>query len=297
MKRIRQFLGVLAAATLAAAGISAGPALAAPRPVPATKTQWQADIAHLRQPGAGCYQASYPAVQWHVVKCVAAPRVPLKPASWSRPAVKTASAEVGGGSGYSAQVQGLISQATGTFTDVSPGISEEGGVPGSGSYTANDFTLQLNSQFFVGSPTCGGSSDPSGCLAWQQFAYVYGNPTSSYIYMQYSLINYDATCPADWATTSSSTTSNSCVAFSPAVPVPTLTAAQLATVSLTGSATSAGDSVSLSSGSGQVTSIEGSDNFLYLASFWNTAEWGVFGPGNGGEAYFGPTRRCRRRRP
>ena len=288
MKRIRQFLSVLAVTALAAAGIGTGSALAASRSVPKTKAQWQADIGHLRQPGTGCYRASYPAVQWDAIKCVTAPKTPFIHAQRSRSALKAAPAEVGDGSGYSAQVSGLISQATGTFADVSPGISEQGGAPGSGSYTANDFTLQLNSQPFVGSPACDGSSNEFGCVAWQQFVYAYESPTSSVIAMQYTLINYDATCPADWTSTSSSTTSNSCYLISAAAPVPTLTAAQLASVSLTGSATSAGDSVSLDTGSGQVISVGGSDNFTYLSAFWDTTEWGVYGPAGGGEAYFGP---------
>jgi hypothetical protein len=288
VKRIRQFLSVLAVTALAAAGIGTGSALAASRSVPKTKAQWQADIGHLRQPGTGCYRASYPAVQWDAIKCVTAPKTPFIHAPRSRSALKAAPAEVGDGSGYSAQVSGLISQATGTFADVSPGISEQGGAPGSGSYTANDFTLQLNSQPFVGSPACDGSSNEFGCVAWQQFVYAYESPTSSVIAMQYTLINYDATCPADWTSTSSSTTSNSCYLISAAAPVPTLTAAQLASVSLTGSATSAGDSVSLDTGSGQVISVGGSDNFTYLSAFWDTTEWGVYGPAGGGEAYFGP---------
>ena len=57
MKRIRQFLSVLAVTALAAAGIGTWSALAASRSVPKTKAQWQADIGHLRQPGTGCYRA------------------------------------------------------------------------------------------------------------------------------------------------------------------------------------------------------------------------------------------------
>jgi hypothetical protein len=288
LKRIRQVLGVLAATALAVAGLSTGSALAATAPLAPARAQWKADIAHLRQPGSGCYRAAYPAVQWHATACVAAPRTPMMPASRSRPAAKAVPAQVGGGDGYSAQVAGLISQATGTFADVSPGISEQGGAVGSGSYTANDFSLQLNTQFFTGSPACAGSGDPSSCVAWQQFVYAYGSPTSSYLFMQYALIGYDASCPTDWESSSSSTTSNSCVAFSPAAPVPTLAPAQLGLVSLTGSATSTGDSVALNTGTGQVISVGGSDGFLDLSSFWNTTEWGVYGPGNGGEAYFGP---------
>jgi Putative Ig domain len=70
--------------------------------------------------------------------------------------------------------------------------------------------------------------------------------------------------------------------------VSTLTASQLATVQLSGSARSGGlDSVELSAGSGQATSVTNSDNAVDLASSWNTTEWGVYGDGSGSEAYFG----------
>jgi hypothetical protein len=108
----------------------------------------------------------------------------LVPGPLPRPARPAGPALVGGGGGdYAAQVSGYISQATGTFLDVSPGITEQGYVNGSGSLTANAFTLQLNSQFFAGSPACDGSSNPSGCRAWQQFVYAYEGSTSD-LFMQ-----------------------------------------------------------------------------------------------------------------
>lgn len=67
-----------------------------------------------------------------------------------------------------------------------------------------------------------------------------------------------------------------------------VTAAQLATVNLTGSAASGGqDGVSLSVGSGRATSVTNSDNEIHLASSWNTTEWGVYGDGGGSAANFG----------
>ena len=80
---------------------------------------------------------------------------------------------------------------------------------GSGSQVANAFSLQLNSQFFAGSPACSKSGDPSGCQAWQQFVYTYEIQQPGYIFMQYWLINYDATCPSGWFTFSSDCYTNS----------------------------------------------------------------------------------------
>ena len=68
------------AVAVAVAAIMAGPAPAATKPAFISKALWQAEIARVPEPGTGCYQASYPALQWHAVKCVTAPRVPLLPA-------------------------------------------------------------------------------------------------------------------------------------------------------------------------------------------------------------------------
>ena len=45
--------------------------------------------------------------------------------------------------------------------------------------------------------------------------------------------------------------------------------------------------MSLSVGSGHATSVTNSDSKVDLATFWNTAEWGVYGDGGGSEANFG----------
>jgi hypothetical protein len=288
LRRIKQGLGVLAATALAATalavvGLSAGSASAATQPIVRTKAAWQADIAHVRQPGRGCYRASYPTLAWQDVKCVAAPKLPLVPAPLAKSAGHAGAMAVGDGQDYSAQVSGLISHATGTFQNVSSGITEKGQVGGSGSKVTNSFSLQLNTQFFAGSPACSGSSDPSDCLAWQQFAYTYEDSSIGYIFMQYWLINYDATCPSGWYAYS-----DDCYTNSNAAEVGRLTASQLAEVQLSGSAASGGnDGVSLSLGSGQATTVTANDSTIDLAVNWNTTEWGVFGDGGGSEAYFG----------
>jgi hypothetical protein len=70
--------------------------------------------------------------------------------------------------------------------------------------------------------------------------------------------------------------------------VSALTAKQLATVNLSGSAASGGnDAVSLSVGSGRATTVTGKDTVVDLAAHWNTTEWGVFGDGGGSAANFG----------
>src|ERR1700721_151821 len=121
LRRIKQCLGVLGLMGLAAASLSMGTASAATQGSVGTKARWQA------------------------AKGPVAPDSRLAP----KPVV-------GDGNDYSAVVTGLISQATGTFTNVSPGITERGKVGGVRANRANAFSLQLNSQFFTGSPECAG---------------------------------------------------------------------------------------------------------------------------------------------
>ena len=279
MRRIRQCLGVLALVALAAASVSAGSASAATGRTVRTKAQWQAAIAQVAAPSAGCYHASYPALHWHAVKCAAAPRLPMAPRP-SGSAAPGAPNKVGNGLDYSARVSGRISKATGSFAHVSSGITEKGKVDNTGSNVANAFSLQLNTQFFA-TPACSGSGTPAKCLGWQQFVYAKLNGVGN-LFMQYWLINYNATCPAGWNTFSSD-----CFTNSNASTRSPLTAKQLATLKLSGSAASGGnDKVSLSVG-GSATAVSNNDSMIHLAKFWNTTEWGVFGDGNGSAAIFG----------
>jgi hypothetical protein len=283
LRNVKWRLGTFAVTALAVAGLSVGTASAATQSAPQTKVAWQKAIAHVRQPGVGCYKALYPELAWHAVKCVTAPKVPFIPAPAAKSAKQAGPDKIGDGVDYSAQVTGLISEATGTFQNVSSGITEKGQVGAEGSKIKNSFSLQLNTQFFTGSPACAKASDPSDCEAWQQFIYAYGNKTTSQVFMQYWLINYNATCPSGWFTYSTD-----CYTNSNAVNVATLPAADLATLQLSGSAASGGnDAVSLSVGSGQATTVTNSDSQIDLAAAWNTTEWGLFGDGGGGEAYFG----------
>ena len=268
----RNWLALVASASaisLTLLGVSAAAGASAVK----TKTQWQAAIAQVPAPGTGCYNASYPKLQWHAVKCVTAPKWRLAPST------------VGNGVDYSAKVSGTISTATGTFKSVSSNISEKGQVDDQGPKVANAFSLQLNTEFFSGSPACSGSSDPSGCMAWQQFVYAYDE--GGLIFMQYWLIDYDATCPAGWTTYTVDSTTD-CYTNSEAAGVTHLTAKNLASVQVTGSAATGGnDELSLALGTGKATLVTGPDSMVDLAPNWNTTEWGVFGDAGGGEAYFG----------
>jgi len=297
VRGIRQCLGVLLAIGLAAASVSsctttqrgglasARPVSAATQRIATTKAAWRSAIAQVREPGYGCYHAAYPALQWHAVTCVAVPNGLAAPSA-AAAAMYGAPAKIdGSGYDYGAQVPGLISRATGTFQHVSPHITEKGSLGSvKGKKIANAFSLQLNTQFFA-TPLCSGSKNPASCTGWQQFTYGYQNRARGDIFIEYWLLNYDATCPMGW-----SSSVGDCYFNSPAAALPggPLTAADLATVQFSASATAGGqDGVSLSVGSGQAALITARDSRLDLAAAWNTTEWGVFGVGGSVEAYFG----------
>jgi len=309
---MKRSLGVLAAAAIVA-GLSVVPASAATaqvshaaasghvgphakaygQPVPHTKAAWQKDIARVRQPGPGCYTASYPALTWKAVKCLPAPRAKFIPALSSAPAAPTVSN--GNSPNIEGQVTGLISQATGTFTNVNSGISETGPINNMGSAVANAFSLQLNTQFITNDPLCAGAKVPANCTAWQQFVYAYGNSSnktlnSPQLFIQDWLYNYDNTCPTAPAGGNTwDSTGTGCILTTPATQVSVVTAADLATVALTGSAVWNGnDAVTMSVGSGQAVSAVESDATLDLAAVWTTTQWNVVGDAGGAKATFKP---------
>ena len=278
MRRFQRFFGVAAPVVFAVAGINAGTASAASQPRPLTMLDWQAEIGQVPAVGSGCFHASFPALVWHAAACVTAPLRPFVPASSS--SRQGAPGTVGDGVDYSAVVSGLITKATGTFADVSSKISEKGQINASGPEDPNEFTLQLNTEFFSGSPACASARKPSKCQAWQQFVY---ETDANIVFMQYWLIDYSATCPSGWYKYSTDCYTNSSVST---LGGQALTARSLATVSLSGSATSGGNDQVEVITAGQATLAAGEDTKVDLAAHWNTAEWGVYGDG-GGEAYFG----------
>ena len=279
MRWIHNVFGLAAPVVFAAAAINGAPVSAASQP---TMLEWQSAIGQVPAVGSGCFQASFPALVWHAAKCATARQQAFAPALPSSP--KGAPDTVGNGVDYAAVVSGSISKATGTFTNVSSNISEKGKIGNSGSAKANEFSLQLNTEFFSGSPACAKALTPSQCEAWQQF--IYATDTNS-VFMQYCLIDYDTTCPSGWFTSAGAGfidcyTNSVSTTLSKA-----LTAASLAALSLTGTAKSGGnDSVEVVSG-GHATMATGKDSKVDLAPHWNTTEWGVYGDGGGGAADFG----------
>jgi hypothetical protein len=195
--------------------------------------------------------------------CVVPPQRPYPPKAGPQPQ------SVGNGTDYSAQTPGLISGASGQFENVSGVTGESGGG------TANSFSLQINSSFFTG-PACA-----SPCQSWQQF--VYSN--SFGLFMQYWLINHGPGCPAGWFTYAPHCYRNS--TGSAAVPSIVINSpASLQQLQMTGTAVAGGvDTATLTVG-GTAYATSENDNFVSLSQGWTTAEFNIFGDGNGSSADF-----------
>jgi hypothetical protein len=274
---------MLGSVAIALTIVGSGTAFAANHPSAQTKAQWHEEMANLRTPGSGCYHASYPSLQWHATKCLVAPNVPLAP----RLQARGGPVAIGNGADYSAQVTGKISQATGTFDNVSSNLTEKGQIGGEGAQVSNAFTLQLNSEFFS-TPVCSGSGTPSKCLGWQQFVYAYhysGN--TNLVFMQYWLLYWDTKCPSGWSTYNTGSYTF-CYTNSAGTSYGSLPAKDLGDISFVATASAGGnDQVTLSSSLGGASSASGLDSKLKLAAVWNTTEWGAFGDAGGAEANFG----------
>ncbi len=276
------FLKLTSLFVLIAAALSfATPAGVGPPNVPA----WHQAIRALRLPGTGCFTASFPNVQWQAVSCRPAPDVPFGPATEGSPLFT-----VGDGVDYSAVSSGgLLSSVTGSFPSVSAWITEKGVVPVPGNpKMANTFSLQLNSSFFSGSPACSAATKPKYCLAWQQFVYATSPDSapsvSPQLFMQYWLIDYGPTCPKGWLVGS---LQNSCYVSSRATSTPALSVSDLSDVSLEGFVDAGeSDGVILSAGT-TAYARSNPDSVVDLSAAWTTAEFGVFGDGNGTKAKFG----------
>jgi len=235
--------------------------------------QWRRTMKQLSTPGAGCFKATYPKIEWKQMQETKAPAPPLSPSH------RINSDNIGFRDDWSVKVKGLLSSVTGSFDSVS-------GVTSVTDYhRQNDFELQLNSQSFDSPPICHGSD----CQGWQQFLYSSNYPCRFYkggngcLYIQYSLSGYSEPCPKEWAAVSE----NQCIKNSKTCLIPPQTIARLADMSLTGVANADGDEAILSIGKTLYT-MKASDNSLDLDNYWKAAQFNIFGNGGGSLATFNP---------
>ena len=241
---------------------------------------WRSSIRHLPLPKKGCFKAEYPQIKWHEVPCTKAPPWPYRPAKGLRPY------QIGNGNDAVAVTTNPISESIGSFDSVTGVQNVYGTNPYTGTMEPNIFSLQLNSNVFIGASVCDGRS---GCYGWAQF--VYSN-SGGQAFIQYWLINYGSTCPTSGGPASGwysfEPYASDCYGNSNAVSVAgaPINVSQLATMSVSGQAVTGGNDTIVFYVDNAVYSVSESDSVVNLADYWQQVEFNVFGDGGGTEATF-----------
>jgi len=244
---------------------------------------WRKSISRIRVPSSGCFKAYYPSTVWTSVPCTPIQTRPLPLIRLQKPSPTPDT--VGSGTDFLVQTARPITQATGSFVSVT-GVTSESEQGPSGQPVQNEFTLQLNSNYFSTS-VCNGVHGPGGtpvqdCQGWQQF--VYSSHVYQAAYIQYWIFwppNVVGTCPSGWFQVANSCYRNSGMA----IPAGPYTIADLAQLSLTGTVSTANDTV-LIARSGEGVYAQASDSALGLAGQWRTGEFNIFGDGGRSLASF-----------
>jgi hypothetical protein len=266
---------------------SSDPELSAVTPLPSAEVlkDWRAGMVRVLPPKRGCFTSSYPSGQWREIPCTTAPAIPFPAARGPR-----ANNFVGNGYDVSAEVTDHITMAIGSFDGVSGVTSESGNGP-SPFGGPNSFSLQLNSNFFPGTPACNSAAVPSVCMGWAQF--VFSNSAcevnsleAACAFIAKWLIGYGKTnCPGGW-TYYNNQGDDECYIYSPAAPVPPQAITNLINLSLIGQAVASGsDTVIMAVGGNLYSSLDADDD-LQLAGYWQQAEFNIFGDGDGSQANF-----------
>jgi streptogramin lyase len=255
------------------------PSATAPAPQANAKTpseqsreNWRTTMSRTRVPSKGCFTSSYPSTAWQQVQCATPLATPFSPAIRRQ---SNTVPTVGDGYDFAAQVSGLISSAVGSFDSVTGLTSESGYVKGHPPAIPNAFSLQLNTNKFS-SPMCNGAAD---CSGWVQFLFSNSSlPGLEIEYWLFNYLNYNATCPDGGWNQDPDPTKPNCYLNSPITPVPTQTIANLGQLTLQGFAEPNGnDEAILSGAAGDNLYAVSQDSVLFLAQYWNAAEFNVFG--------------------
>ncbi len=244
-----------------------------PGPTP-EYSSWQQQVTNLPMPSAGCFEATFPVVEWvgGESSCGPAPSLILK---------------VGDGNDYSAQISsGNIGESQGYVSSMSGVTSEADNASGN-----NYYTIQDNSNKF----TCN-TSDTGGinanCL--EQLVFVSPGSGNGYVFIQYWLLGYisgtQTTCPTTYTGLAypywqkvgtncfGSSGTGSVLASEPAT--------SLASYQVKAYADNGGYDEAIFCNGGTCHGVSVTYAVLDLAAGWTAAEWNVLGYNNGSTACF-----------
>ena len=273
---------------------------------------WRETLKQIPQPGEGCFHATFPNLAWNKVQCgepsgYRSARRKNPHVAEQLDAQGVGHQVTGNGVDYSAGAPSghLISTAAGNFPATSNLKSEKGvgtAAFGYGGITGtNQYTLQLNTNFYNKSKACSGS----GCFSWQQYILVSDDVNASGtaltgtsdVFIQTWLINYGQDvnggqtniCPTGFndAGADSEGPGDDCYRNSPATVVAKqLPITALPSLSLSGSATTNGTDTAIVTYENEAYSSSVKDTVSDIAAGWTQAEFNVVGNAGGSEAVF-----------
>jgi len=234
---------------------------------------WQTLIKQTQPPQQGCFQASYPDMQWQQVFC-AQPQgaiPPWRPPVWNDNAQATPPTPVGN-YGYSASaVGGPIWAAEGSFLNVSGVTSMM-----DSAYGQNTYSLQINTDYLkipASSSICGNAN---GCTGWVQFVYQnYAKSNVGYLAIWYWVSGANS-CQASW------TSFGGWCYYDAGITIP-VGAQPLSSfnsnINLSGRSVNGVDAIAVTIG-GQAYAASFSSSIKELSQLWQIAQFNVFGLGN-----------------
>jgi hypothetical protein len=274
-------IGTGALVLLLSIGTTTGAVASAPS-MATDRNSWSTEISQTALPsGKGCFTASYPKLAWKPVACVAPPDAPMLPRV-PGPLPLT----IGNGNSIVAQTPGgPITQATGTFVNVSGVTSVSSPINNLGLPVANAYTIQLNTNFFNATIPCMTAFNPAICQGWTQFIFA-NDGVSGKVYIEYWLVNFGPNpCPSGgWIADS-----GHCRLSTPGTPVPFNTPitdmASTANFKLVGDVS--GSEIAIMTLPNPLTTYAtAATSILDPTGSWAEAEFNVFGYGGGGMATF-----------
>jgi hypothetical protein len=281
------------------------------------KVQWRRQMSKAPPTKEGCYAAAHPSMEWVEVPCGTArhsppPHRPVttpagspaenaypgavlgpvapdsSPASDAadfgranaEPSSKAPEGALAGSGTIRPETSGTVSSGTISWAEGSfPSATDLTGENDNG--TANDFSLQLNTQSnFTNSAVaalCKSTATPSSCTGWVQFVYWEGAAE-----IWYNLINTGSTCPSSaWQNVN-----GSCYYEAPKTSaIAGQAISNLPNMTLTGIAGGATDTVIVETAPGQIYAAVNT-SVLDLAPDWTYADFNVLGNGSYGTASF-----------
>jgi hypothetical protein len=236
--------------------------------------EWRKAMTAAPSPKAGCFEATHPNTEWVEVPCSTTrhshPRG-RRDLRATTPGVVSDVPTVGPG-WTATETSGNLSQVVGSFFNVNVSSENQNG-------TANDFSLQLNTNSNVNIPASLCGTRTNCAIGWEQFVYWQGSAEIWYVLLGYG------TCPSSaWIQLAGSTDCYLEGSNHSAIPAQNIT--NLGNMTVTGVAGTTNDSVTVATGGGKLYKATNT-SYLNLVNSWTFAEFNVFGNDTFAQAVFG----------